>query len=98
MRVYVRTYIHTYIHRPSLSIDEHTLLSYCRQIASGMVYLSNKAFIHRDLAARNVLLSDKGICKACGSIATCMCDYKGMSLSMSPAADCRLWYGKGFDR
>ena len=41
----------------------HTLLSYCRQIAAGMYYLSNKFFIHRDLAARNILMSEDGVCK-----------------------------------
>ena len=44
-------------------IDDHELLSYCRQVASGMAYLSNKAFVHRDLAARNILVSDDRICK-----------------------------------
>ncbi len=46
-----------------VSIDGHTLLSYCRQIVSGMTYLSSKRFIHRDLAARNVLVSVEGMCK-----------------------------------
>ncbi len=44
-------------------VDVHTLLSFCRQVASGMAYLSNKAFVHRDIAARNILVSDDEICK-----------------------------------
>ena len=44
-------------------MDGHTLLSYCRQIVSGMLYLSNKKFVHRDLAARNILVAEDEICK-----------------------------------
>ena len=39
------------------------LLSYSRQVASAMVYLSGKGYVHCDLAARNILLSEDGICK-----------------------------------
>lgn len=51
--------------------QEHTklgalLLSYTRQIALGMGYLSLKQYVHRDLAARNILVSGNGICKVSG--------------------------------
>ena len=48
------------------------LLNFCKEIATGMVYLSGKQFIHRDLAARNILVSENVICKVSYSyIAEC---------------------------
>ena len=39
------------------------LLRFCQEIATGMSYLSKKAFVHRDLAARNILLDKNSTCK-----------------------------------
>ena len=39
------------------------LLSFCKDIVSGMEYLSWKGFVHRDLAARNILVSGNTTCK-----------------------------------
>jgi serine/threonine protein kinase len=39
------------------------LLRMAREIAAGMKYLAQKAFIHRDLAVRNVMLDKEFVCK-----------------------------------
>ena len=41
------------------------LLKFCKDVASGMEYLSKKAFVHRDLAARNILIAEDTTCKVC---------------------------------
>ena len=57
-----------FFYRPGELVPDdlsQTLLRFCREIASGMNYLANKAFVHRDLAARNILLSSEATCKVC---------------------------------
>lgn len=39
------------------------LLNIARQVAAGMVYLSDRKFVHRDLATRNCLINDNMVVK-----------------------------------
>ena len=72
--LYLNTCIHLYCIccRPGTFCDStlsKTLLKFCRNIADGMKYLSEKGFIHRDLATRNILLDKDVKCKVTTTLA-----------------------------
>ncbi|XP_065826081.1 uncharacterized protein [Oscarella lobularis] len=65
----IRTAESTPIKKPSLPLDESEkltsslLLSFFRQIAAGMDFLSARGLVHRDLACRNVLIDADRVAK-----------------------------------
>ena len=46
-----------------IRLNHLDLLNIARQIAAGMVYLSDRKFVHRDLATRNCLANDNMVVK-----------------------------------
>ncbi len=42
------------IKNPQSMIEMDDMLLFAKQIASGMLYLSNEGFVHRDLALRSI--------------------------------------------
>jgi len=64
MLEYVILFLYSTIQHKKQDVElKHDLLSFCRQIALGLNYLSSKGFVHRDLAARNILISTDDVCK-----------------------------------
>uniref|UniRef100_K1PBB3 receptor protein-tyrosine kinase n=1 Tax=Magallana gigas TaxID=29159 RepID=K1PBB3_MAGGI len=52
-----------YVNQDSETVGPQELLSFSRQISTGMEFLTQKGFIHRDLAARNILVDKKNVVK-----------------------------------
>ncbi|KAI1280355.1 Tyrosine-protein kinase transmembrane receptor Ror2 [Halotydeus destructor] len=50
-------------HYNEVRLSHLDLLNISRQIAAGMVYLSERKFVHRDLASRNCLVNDQMVVK-----------------------------------
>jgi len=46
-----------------VDLETYQLVSFAKQIATGMVFLGSRGVVHRDLAARNVLLDRNFVCK-----------------------------------
>lgn len=51
------------IHQPGEQLSHPDMLRIAQQIASGMVYLSERKYVHRDLATRNCLIDENMVVK-----------------------------------
>ena len=80
----------SYIYRPGELVPTTVpslLLSFCRQIASGIEYLSKKSFVHRDLAPRNILVAEGDMCKVCDAFSQSNC-YQSIIFKRYLILDC----------